>query len=662
MSIGQADERAGGDQPTKRGPGESGPDGGRQRDEAFVTLMRSGDETAFGLLFDAWADPVYDRISNRGFTTADASQIESGAFSTVHDRLSNKASDGSFRVMAMRASRQEMTSAEAHRVDTSLPVGPYAEDRLTRGTEVKSLATDPAVAALLWEAVDVLGDQVREVLDLHYRHRFTVAEVAEVLQQPPAAMEDILRKVPAGYSAVVRAKIIWRQGQPNHSELAAAVAGQSRFDASMVRRVAEHLRTCEDCRVASQVQVAPIDVFAAIPIAIAPAGFKESVVESLDGEGVSMRGSVSAPRPVVEPEPEPEPEPRSEPEHDHPGAGFAAIPIIGATTAAAGAAGATIPSAPSEPDELVSPSAYNGSGGSAPAENRRQHEHLASENRYSSPLDTPFVPRTDGDGDDVGESAAAAGLAAFVGSSATATAAPSESSAGSLADQIDLGGPASSSGGSSGAGAKRWALIGVACLAVVALLAFFLTQGSSKKSDKLATAQSGEQTTTTTAVASGTPTTAAVTPSTVAGGQPAPTTSVTTGGPATTVKPGQPTQTTVVQGTTPTTSALFPGLKRLFSITGANPINTPAGSWDTSAPGAPNLQWSVSANDPVTVVVSGPGFSSTQMSGSSAALCPGTISGTTCTVAPGNYAYTLTVTDTHGHSLPETIVLTVVHN
>ena len=139
------------------------------------------------------------------------------------------------------------------------------------------------MAALLWQAAELLGEQVREVLDLTHRHHLTSSEVAAVLQEPTGAIEEILRKVAAGYGAVVRARIVWRQGAPTHDALREQVAGESRFDASMVRRVAEHLRECDECRTASQVPVPPIEVFAAIPIAIAPDGFKEEVVEALAG-------------------------------------------------------------------------------------------------------------------------------------------------------------------------------------------------------------------------------------------------------------------------------------------------------------------------------------------------------------------------------------------
>ena len=206
MSIGQADGRPGADHPRAVAPDK---DGGRQRDEAFAALLGSGDTAAFGLLFDAWADPVYDRIANRGFPTADASRIEVEAFVATHRRIVQQGAADPFRVLAMRSASQAMTANDAQRVDMRLPVVSYAEDRLTRSAEVRSLATDTAVVAFLWEAAEVLGHQVREVLDLHYRHHLHPTEVGAVMQDTPASVDAILSKVEAGYNAAVRAKIMW---------------------------------------------------------------------------------------------------------------------------------------------------------------------------------------------------------------------------------------------------------------------------------------------------------------------------------------------------------------------------------------------------------------------------------------------------------------------
>src|SRR4051794_36415017 len=267
--------------------------GGHQRDVAFVALLRADDPSAFGLLFDTWIDPVYDRISHRSFTTADVAELSASTFGATHRRLIEQTTDDPFRVVLFRAARQETVAAADRRVDLHMPVGPYAEDRLVRGADAAGLATDPAVAALLWQAADVLGEQARDVLDLHHRHDFAPAEIAAVMNLTPEAIEDILTKVPKGLTAVVRSMVVWRQGAPNHDELATALAGMDGFDTTTVRTIAEHQRSCDDCRAAGPLSVAPLAVFKAIPLAVAPVGFKEIVVDRLHEGGLPIGGSVS---------------------------------------------------------------------------------------------------------------------------------------------------------------------------------------------------------------------------------------------------------------------------------------------------------------------------------------------------------------------------------
>jgi DNA-directed RNA polymerase specialized sigma24 family protein len=356
MSVGNPNRDLGtsrGDAPADAGIEDSprDPSEGLQRDAAFVSLLRAGDPSAFGLLFDGWADPVYDRLSHQGFTTTDVCDLSTRSFASVHRRLLQQTSDDSFRVLIFRSVRQEMIAAADRRVQWRMPVGPYAEDRLERGTDGRSLAADAAVAALLWVAADVLGDRVREVLDLHERHGFTAAEIAAVLNEPTGDVEDILGKLRVGFGAVVRAQVLWREGTPTHDELAAAVVNSEPFDTDTVRLIAGHQNGCASCRETARMHVDPIDVFAAIPLATAPLGLNEVVVERLTDLDVSMIGSVAYrdPAAIAAGEPGAPPPPRPPP---------------GDSTSAALAP----PLQPSDPAPVVPPQAESGRPvGDAPA-------------------------------------------------------------------------------------------------------------------------------------------------------------------------------------------------------------------------------------------------------------------------------------------------------
>ena len=92
-------------------PAQAGGDGGRQRDEAFLALLRAGDPSAFGLLFDAWADPVYDRLSNLGFTTGDVCELSTDTFASAHRLVMEQPTGEPFRVLVHRLADQQAEAA-----------------------------------------------------------------------------------------------------------------------------------------------------------------------------------------------------------------------------------------------------------------------------------------------------------------------------------------------------------------------------------------------------------------------------------------------------------------------------------------------------------------------------------------------------------------------
>src|SRR3954451_570682 len=99
---------------------------GTERDEAFLALVRAGESGAFGLLFDAWADPVYDRLNHQGFTTADVAELSTSSFAAAHRRVIQHSSNDPFRVVIIRSVLQESRAASDRRVTWRMPVGPYA--------------------------------------------------------------------------------------------------------------------------------------------------------------------------------------------------------------------------------------------------------------------------------------------------------------------------------------------------------------------------------------------------------------------------------------------------------------------------------------------------------------------------------------------------------
>src|SRR5262249_5820934 len=153
------------------------------------------------------------------------------------------------------------------------------EDRAEMLDEPARLAGDAELVELVWESVDALGPRDAEVLDLSLRHGLTPAEVAEVVGTNRNAANQMVHRARGRLGDAVRARVLWRGGEPQCGDLADALrdAHVERFDASAVRVTAAHAEHCDLCRERRRLRLDPAALFAAVPIMTAPALLKTKV-------------------------------------------------------------------------------------------------------------------------------------------------------------------------------------------------------------------------------------------------------------------------------------------------------------------------------------------------------------------------------------------------
>jgi hypothetical protein len=211
---------------------------------------------------------------------------------------------------------------------------------------------------------------------------------------------------------------------------------------------------------------------------------------------------------------------------------------------------------------------------------------------------------------------------------------------------------------SSGSGGNRKLLYaGIAVAAVILLIGgFLLTQGGDK-SDKSNVAATGPSSTTTSSTtASSSSSIATVTTVPVTGETTPPDTGSTDSSVTPTTKGPQATITIPGQAVTTTTQPPFPNMAGTTMVLSTSVMVSAVDQ-------APTLSWNVNSNEPVTVTITGPGLSSTDLSGGPRAVCPGTIDGGgVCTAPNGVYSYVMKATDSHGRIFfTKTVQFTVKH-
>ncbi len=281
-------------------------------DAELVERARAGDQSAFGALYDSWFDRVYDlayRVVRDGNAAADVAQDTFLAAWRELDGLTDPAAFGGWirRIARNTALNRRKKDQRAQPVDTkamavieaagpsaaSAPAGFRVEDRLGAADDPARAAEDAELAGLVWESADALGERDATVVDLQLRHDLGPAEIAEVIDVNRNHANQLVHRVRNRLGDAVRARVLWRGGEPVCTDLQAALAdaGVTSFGPDAVRVATAHAEHCEECSERRRLRLEPTALFAATPLLVAPVALKGRIASALADEGVPMDGS-----------------------------------------------------------------------------------------------------------------------------------------------------------------------------------------------------------------------------------------------------------------------------------------------------------------------------------------------------------------------------------
>jgi DNA-directed RNA polymerase specialized sigma24 family protein len=619
----------------------------------LTSAARSGDRTAYGRLYDHWADVVYDRAAQAGVPAGDLSGVMTSAFRSAFRDLER--SEEPFGVLVLRA--ELVDTSKRSKAPRAPALG--AESRLARATNPATVGADADVAALVWEAAAVLGPRSREILDLAWRHGLTADEVAGVLGMTRAEVQGAMAKLPPALEVTTRARVLYRDGKPELPDVAEAVqASGKRFDAATVKVLTTAIKENERARALSMVALSPVDVLSAIPLATAPTQLRKDVATAVRPRAAASAPAVAGAAAEAEPTaPEAAPKapsdasgiddaPRAKDAAEQDGmadkgakdSGSKRGKAAAAGAAAAGVAGAAAAAAAEGSASPETEPTAAGAGAKGGSEKSAAKDAEDAEDAKDAPVTSTRAPGAKKAG-----AAAAGAAAAGAGAAATAKTTPTESSTDDL-DSLRATTTVDEGDDDEAGSNKTPLLIGgaVAAAIVVILLVVLLGGGDG---DDVATGPSttaGRVDTTTTTEAT-TTTAREATTTTVAPGTtlappppdvtvpPPPVTSPGGGGggptppPPTSPPPTQPPPTLPPQGQ---------------ARIGTLPENTIG----PGTSGAIRLTWTSSFPADRTVVsVTGPGVSSAQPSGNQV-VCPAP-AGSTCA---SSRSWTITVREIGG--------------
>jgi RNA polymerase sigma factor (sigma-70 family) len=277
----------------------------RSEDERLVLALRDGDQDAFGRLFERWYDRVHElarRITRDDALAADVAQDTFLAAWQRLDGLDDPASFGGWLLRIARNRALDVVRAPARaRTDADEHVSALVDEqaasaRLSDLGDPADVAADHEVQDLVWSAAATLGERDLTALDLSLRHGLEPAEIGEVLGINRNAANQLVHRMKGRLATAVGCRVLWRGGRPACADLQAALDadGLEEFDARAVRVADRHASTCEACSRRRETRLDPAKLFAAVPIAVAPALFKAKAAAALEAAGVPMGGGSGA--------------------------------------------------------------------------------------------------------------------------------------------------------------------------------------------------------------------------------------------------------------------------------------------------------------------------------------------------------------------------------
>ena len=257
--------------------------------QELVRRAAAGDNEAFGDLYRAYFDQIYDFLCRLTRNADDAADLAQETFLRAMDGLPALREAGSFKTwlfsiahhaaLGRMAAARRTTPLDSGTGDDTSRFQVIDHDRLS---DPEAVAIAEEVRALVWEAAEGLEPRQRSVLALHVREGMDVPELAESLGMTRNNAAVLLHRTRKAMEEAVGAAIVVRAGRGRCPELAAIVASAEvpSLTQALRNRVDEHIESCGICRTTRR-RMTPLAVFGAFAPVAATAGLKEAILERL---------------------------------------------------------------------------------------------------------------------------------------------------------------------------------------------------------------------------------------------------------------------------------------------------------------------------------------------------------------------------------------------
>jgi RNA polymerase sigma factor (sigma-70 family) len=256
-------------------------------DILLVSRARAGDLDAFGQLYDAYFNRIYDfawRILRDADEAADVTQ---DVFMKAMQNLPGLTKAASFKSWLFSiAHNTAITRAERAGRTVPLPrpqheeaFGAFDVPDPSRLDNPELAAGDAELASLVWEAASALNPRDYALLDLHVRQGLESAEIAGVMNVSKGNAYTMVSRMKSAAADVISSYVVARRGSQDCETLRDTLAAFEfpPYTEEVRRAVDDHITACDTCQRARRHLVAPLEIFGAFAMVPAPLALKGDV-------------------------------------------------------------------------------------------------------------------------------------------------------------------------------------------------------------------------------------------------------------------------------------------------------------------------------------------------------------------------------------------------
>jgi DNA-directed RNA polymerase specialized sigma24 family protein len=273
--------------------------GGGQDDESLVQRIADGDQAAYGVLYSRYFPRIYDFALR---LTRDK-EIAALSVQVAFLRALGAAQAGEaapFRLQLYAAACLDaLERLRARRGPLPEEDESFAQLDGSRLTPQIVPAELPDLGVITWQVCRDTKPEEYELLDLGFRQHLEPGELASVLRTRVETVEGRLARLRGAFEGTFSALLLYRRGRRACLDLDMLI-GDGGWSASVRRSVQRHLQSCQTCQATRRRYPAAIDLFAALTLLPAPAGWQETILERL--QEAARTGSLPAgPAPAAAP-------------------------------------------------------------------------------------------------------------------------------------------------------------------------------------------------------------------------------------------------------------------------------------------------------------------------------------------------------------------------